>query len=516
MRNKTTAALLAFFLGAFGGQYFYLGRAGAGIACILFSWTLIPSLIAFYHFIKFLTMSEEAFNREYNREYFIALMPLAAQPQAYVQMAPMAPAAPRLAAGPTAAQLFGEWFNRNGKVTGSTVALVLFSWSVYAFFLKANPQADGMKIAAAYCDCEKQYLTAQQKAKQEYLDAHNPGASIKAQLVAALATIGTDYTTCWQHTKELESEKRSSFIGDETAKATFDAGLAEQLGLWYTGESENVARLDQTLLAKGFSRQGLTPVASLLKDVATSPTAVNAVTTIDEAGPKVVQTSSITESNPASVTVAHDSDAGEETVGRLGVVRSAKAYFYSTADFADQRKAYCVRGDQLNLSETVNNFVQATYTAPATGKTVKGWIKKDDLQVQPNVTRSAQATAEDEDISREGEDAATGDLVGTWKGTLGEKPFTLHIEAVSGNTLTGWNQVDSNRRPITGTFTDVREEGSAITFELNLREPGTDKWDGKFDLTLASPISNAASTFCSGTWTCYKQPLTKEVAANKE
>lgn len=530
MRNRTTAALLAFFLGAFGGQYFYLGRAGAGIACILFSWTLIPSFIALYHFIKFLTMSDEAFNLQYNREYFVAMMPMPAQPQAYVSMAPMpmalmpmapmpmAPmpqAAPRVSEGPTAAQLFGAWLSRNGKALGATVALLLVGWSVYAFFIKANPQADGMKIAAAYCDCEKQYLTAQQKAKQEYLDAHNPGTSIKAQLVAALATIGADYTTCRQHTKELESEKRSSFIGDETAKATFDAALTEQLGLWYTAESENVARLDQTLLAQGFSRLGLTPVASLLKDMATSQPAADAVPTVVETAPQAVPTYSVNESSAANATSAYSSDAGEETVGRLGVVSSAKAYFYTTADLSEQRKAYCVRGDQLVLSETVNNFVQATYTAPATGKTVKGWVKKDDLEVQPAVIRSAQAIAEDEEAAAESKDAATGDLVGTWQGTLGNKPFTLHIETVNGNRLTGWNQVDNNRRLVTGTFIDVREDGSAIAFELALREPGTDKWDGKFDLTLASPMSNAAPTFCSGIWTCYQKPLTKEVAANK-
>jgi TM2 domain-containing membrane protein YozV len=72
MRNKTTAALLAFFLGGFGGQYFYLGRVGAGIASILFCWTLIPCFIALYHTIKFLTISEEAFNQEYNKEYIQA------------------------------------------------------------------------------------------------------------------------------------------------------------------------------------------------------------------------------------------------------------------------------------------------------------------------------------------------------------------------------------------------------------------------------------------------------------
>jgi len=94
MRNKTTAALLAFFLGGFGGQYFYLGRAGAGIASILFCWTFIPCFIALYHFIKFLTMSDEAFNREYNREYMLmAAMPVQVVPVTHtLASAPAAPA----------------------------------------------------------------------------------------------------------------------------------------------------------------------------------------------------------------------------------------------------------------------------------------------------------------------------------------------------------------------------------------------------------------------------------------
>ena len=529
MRNKTTAALLAFFLGAFGGQYFYLGRAGAGIACVLFSWTLIPSFIALYHFIKFLTMSEEAFNLQYNREYFVGMMPMQpqayvpvqpqayvpVQPQAYVPMAAPAPVAPRVPAGPSAAQLFGEWLNRNGKVIGAAAAVLLLSWGAYAF-LKSNPQADGQKMAAVYCDCEKQYLVAQQNAKQQYMNAHDQGAAIKTQFVAELATIGTNYTACWQRAKELESEKRSAFIGDESAKITFDEALAEQLSLWYAGESENVAKLNKTLLAQGFSLQSLTPVASLLKSMATSPATADGLMAAAESGPQIEQTSTLVQYDATNDAPASGTDAGQETVGRTGTVSSAKAYFFNTADLADQRKAYCVRGDELVLGETANNFVQATYTAPATGKTVVGWMKKGDLVVGPMVVRSAQVAAEEEEAAAESAEEAYGDLVGTWKGTLGDKPFTLHIATINGNKLTGWNQVDSNRRPVTGTFTDIREDGSAVAFELALREPGTDKWDGAFDLTLASPMSNAAPTFCSGTWTCYKKPLSKEVTANKE
>ncbi|WP_223847425.1 NINE protein [Hymenobacter montanus] len=89
MRNKTTAALMAFFLGGLGGQYFYLGRVGAGIACVLFCWTFIPCFIAFYHFIKFLLISDAAFDRQYNREH---LASMASQQLAAQQATPRQPA----------------------------------------------------------------------------------------------------------------------------------------------------------------------------------------------------------------------------------------------------------------------------------------------------------------------------------------------------------------------------------------------------------------------------------------
>ncbi|WP_426060704.1 NINE protein [Hymenobacter sp. B1770] len=66
MKDRITAMFIAFFLGSFGGQYFYLGKTGRGIACLLLFWTFIPSVIGLYHTIIFLMMSDEDFNNEYN------------------------------------------------------------------------------------------------------------------------------------------------------------------------------------------------------------------------------------------------------------------------------------------------------------------------------------------------------------------------------------------------------------------------------------------------------------------
>ncbi|TRU24990.1 MAG: NINE protein [Microcystis aeruginosa Ma_SC_T_19800800_S464] len=51
MRNRTIAALLAFFLGYLGIHKFYLGENLAGILYLLFFWTFIPGIIAFFEFI---------------------------------------------------------------------------------------------------------------------------------------------------------------------------------------------------------------------------------------------------------------------------------------------------------------------------------------------------------------------------------------------------------------------------------------------------------------------------------
>jgi TM2 domain-containing membrane protein YozV len=66
MKNKTTAAILAFFLGGIGIHRFYLGQGGKGILYLLFCWTFIPTIIAFVDFIVFLTMDENSFNQKYN------------------------------------------------------------------------------------------------------------------------------------------------------------------------------------------------------------------------------------------------------------------------------------------------------------------------------------------------------------------------------------------------------------------------------------------------------------------
>jgi len=68
MKDKTTAALLALLLGGLGAHKFYLDESGTGVLYLLFCWTFIPAFIAFFEFINFLVMDEQAFNRKYNNK----------------------------------------------------------------------------------------------------------------------------------------------------------------------------------------------------------------------------------------------------------------------------------------------------------------------------------------------------------------------------------------------------------------------------------------------------------------
>jgi TM2 domain-containing membrane protein YozV len=62
-KDKTVAALLAFFLGWIGIHKFYMNQIGSGVMYLLFCWTGIPAILAFIEFIMYLVDSDESFQR---------------------------------------------------------------------------------------------------------------------------------------------------------------------------------------------------------------------------------------------------------------------------------------------------------------------------------------------------------------------------------------------------------------------------------------------------------------------
>jgi TM2 domain-containing membrane protein YozV len=71
MKSRTTAALLALIFGVFGMHFFYLNRKGLGIMSVVFTMTgafFVSGIIGFVNFLILLTMSDEEFDKRYNRE----------------------------------------------------------------------------------------------------------------------------------------------------------------------------------------------------------------------------------------------------------------------------------------------------------------------------------------------------------------------------------------------------------------------------------------------------------------
>ncbi|MCH5233667.1 MAG: TM2 domain-containing protein [Muribaculaceae bacterium] len=64
-KSKTTAGLLAIFLGALGAHKFYLGKTGMGVLYLVFCWTYIPGILGLIEGIIYLTKSDADFHRDH-------------------------------------------------------------------------------------------------------------------------------------------------------------------------------------------------------------------------------------------------------------------------------------------------------------------------------------------------------------------------------------------------------------------------------------------------------------------
>jgi TM2 domain-containing membrane protein YozV len=67
MKNKTTAGILAIFLGGLGIHKFYLGKWIQGFIYLIFCFTYIPAIIAIFEGISYFIQSDEEFNKKYTK-----------------------------------------------------------------------------------------------------------------------------------------------------------------------------------------------------------------------------------------------------------------------------------------------------------------------------------------------------------------------------------------------------------------------------------------------------------------
>jgi len=82
-------------------------------------------------------------------------------------------------------------------------------------------------------------------------------------------------------------------------------------------------------------------------------------------------------------------------------------------------------------------------------------------------------------------------LLGSFVGAFGDNKITLLITKASGDTVEGRSVVGGNDRPFTGTL-----KNNSDTYTIVAKEPGDDKYDGVFNLT----VNAKQPDIITGTW----------------
>lgn len=97
--------------------------------------------------------------------------------------------------------------------------------------------------------------------------------------------------------------------------------------------------------------------------------------------------------------------------------------------------------------------------------------------------------------------SSTSDLIGYWVGLFGKGTINLSISEINDTVVKGHTVCYGNFRPVTGTVTKNNEG----TYDLNLKEPGDDKYDGEFNINI-----DPNSKELKGNWKPFKEKSTSE------
>jgi TM2 domain-containing membrane protein YozV len=88
MKNKTTAGVLALFLGGLGAHKFYFGQWILGLLYLVFAVTLIPAILGVIEGLNFFFMSEARFQEKFANRGTILMTPsgpIVATPETHVK-----------------------------------------------------------------------------------------------------------------------------------------------------------------------------------------------------------------------------------------------------------------------------------------------------------------------------------------------------------------------------------------------------------------------------------------------
>jgi hypothetical protein len=90
-------------------------------------------------------------------------------------------------------------------------------------------------------------------------------------------------------------------------------------------------------------------------------------------------------------------------------------------------------------------------------------------------------------------------VVGYWVGAFGRNKINIAIADIQNGKALGYTVCAGNYRPING---GVKTQGDSL-FSFDMKEPGTDKYDGHFEFTI-----NTNSNAMTGTWSPFKKGAT--------
>lgn len=144
---------------------------------------------------------------------------------------------------------------------------------------------------------------------------------------------------------------------------------------------------------------------------------------------------------------------------------------------------YCLSCGNKAETNTSPGNNDSTGTATQTGKDPRNiGGEKSDMQVAIDQAQVNIRSANDP-------------LLGYWIGPFGKNMINLTLSGIKDTSIKGYSICAGNYRPITGSIKKVKKE----EYQVEMSEPGDDKYDGKFTFTV-----NTGTNELSGKWEPFK------------